>query len=133
MVRLTVVNDNPDLLALIGDILEGDRHVTTLIGSVHDDLLEPICRSKPDLLIVDLRLGGDSRHGVRLARRLRSTPGCEGLPVVVCTAGMTGLPDVEQESPAGRGVVALEMPFAADELLRVVRTLLGDGESRRCS
>jgi len=40
MARLTVVNDDPALLDVMGEILRGDRYVITLIESIQDELLQ---------------------------------------------------------------------------------------------
>lgn len=133
MVRLTVVNDNRELLDLIGEILEGDHYVTTLIESVEDDLLDQICRSEPDLLMIDLRHGGDPRHGWEIAQQLRGTSGCEDLPVVLCSADITTLNEVEPELQKAADVVALRLPFEIDELLQSIRRLIGRQGAPRCS
>lgn len=133
MVRLTIVNDNPELLSLIGEILEGDRYVTTLIESIQDDLLEQICRSEPDLLMIDLWHGDDARHGWDIVQELRSTSGCEDLPVVLCSADIAALNEVEPELQAAGGVVALKLPFEIDELLLSIRRLIGRREATGCS
>lgn len=133
MVRLTVVNDNPELLDLIGEILEGDRYVTTLIDSVEGDLLQRICGSAPDLLVIDLRQGDDARHGWDIVQQLRGTAGCETLPVVLCSADIAALNEVEPELEATPRVMALRLPFEIEELLRSIRRLIGRQEAPRCS
>ena len=40
MARITVVNDNPEFLDLVHDILEGDRYDTTLIDGDRPDALD---------------------------------------------------------------------------------------------
>lgn len=133
MVRLTVVNDNPEVLDLIGEILEDDCYVTTLIDSVQGDLLQQICRSSPDLLVIDLRHGDDARHGWDIAKELRSIPGCEHLPVLLCSADIAALHEVEPELEATPRVMALKLPFEIDDLLRSIRRLIGRQEASRCS
>ncbi len=133
MVRLTVVNDNPELLDLLGEILEADHYVTTLIESVQDDLLQQICRSEPDLLVIDLRHGDDARHGWEIVRELRGTAGCEELPVVLCSADIPELNQMEPELQTAAGVVALRLPFEIDELLQFIRRLIGWREALKCS
>ena len=129
MVRLTVVNDNPELLDLIGEILEGDRYATTLIEGAQDDLLQRICRSEPDLLMIDLRHGNDARHGWELAQELRGTPGCEDLPVMLCSADIAALSEVERDLEATPGVVAFRLPFTIDDLLGSIRSLISGREA----
>lgn len=133
MVRLTVVNDNPEVLDLIGEILEGDRYVTTLIDSVKGDLLARICGSSPDLLVIDLRHGNDARHGWDIVRELRSTSDCEHLPVVLCSADIAALNAVEPELVVTPGVMALRLPFEIDDLLQSIRRLIGRQEASKCS
>lgn len=133
MVRLTVVNDNPELLDLMGEILEGDRYVTTLIESVQDDLLQRICRSEPDLLMIDLRHGDDARRGWDIVQQLRDTAGCEHMPVVLCSADIPALNELEPELHAAADVVALKLPFEVDEVLSSIRTLIGRRETSICS
>ena len=133
MGRLTVVNDNPELLDLIAEIVDADRHVTTLIGQDQDDLVPQICRSRPDVVIIDLRHGEDGRHGWEIAQQLRSTTGNEELPVVLCSDDSVGLAEVEPELRAAAGVAALNLPFGIDELLQSIRSLIGRREALRCS
>ena len=129
MVRLTVVNDNPELLSLIGEILEGDRYTTTLIERVEDDLLQQICRSEPDLLMIDLPHGTEARHGREIVQQLRGTTGCEDLPVMLCSADVAALSEVERDLEATPGVVAFRLPFAIDDLLGSIRSLIGGREA----
>ncbi len=133
MLRLTVVNENPEVLDLMGAILEGERYVTTLIESVEGDLLQQICRSKPDLLMIDLRHEDNARHGWDIVQDLRRTSGCLKLPVVLCSADIAALNEVEPEIEATHGVVALKLPFEIDDLLQSIRRLIGRREAARCN
>jgi len=133
MLRLTVVNDNPELLELIGEILEGNRYATTLIDSVQDQLLQHICLSEPDLLMIDLRHGDEAHHGWEIVQQLRGTSACEDLPVVLCSADIPALNEMEPELQTATGVVALRLPFEIDELLQSIRRLIGRREAPKCS
>ncbi len=133
MDRLTVVNDDPALLDVIGEILRGDRYVTTLLESVQDDLLQRIRRSEPDLLMIDLRHGDDARRGWEIVRELRRTPGCEHMPVVLCSADIPALSEVQPELEVAADVVTLELPFEIHEVLESIQTLLGRREASTCS
>lgn len=133
MVRLTVVNDNPELLEVIGEILEGDFHVTTLLESAQDDLRQEICRSEPDLLMIDLRHGDDARHGWEVVQELRAASGCEDLPVVLLSADIAAPNDVEAELEVAADVMVLRLPFRIDELLQSIRRLIDGQEAFRCS
>lgn len=133
MVRLTVVNDNRDLLDLIGEILEGDRYVTTLIETVDGDAAEAICRSKPDLLLIGLRHADRDRCGWQTAQEIRRASGCENLPVILCSTDPAALNEVKAELDTAPGVAALTLPFTIDELLQSIRRLLDKREAFRCN
>lgn len=133
MTRLTVVNDNPDLLGVIGEILEGDRYVTTLIGSLQDDVVEQICRSEPDLLMIDLRHGDDARYGWEIVQQLRRASGCGTIPVILCSADFAALTDLEAELKQVPGVAALKLPFGIDDLLQSIGRLIDRRGTFKCS
>jgi CheY-like chemotaxis protein len=133
MVRLTVVNDNSELLDLLGEILESHHYATTLIQGVQADLLQQICRSEPDLLMINLRHGSDARHGWDIVRELRGTSGCEDLPVILCSADIQTLDEMEPQLKTAGRVLALRLPFGIDELLQSVRRLIGTREAPGCS
>jgi CheY-like chemotaxis protein len=133
MTRLTVVNDNPDLLGVIGEILDGDRYVTTLIGSPQGDVVEQICRSEPDLLMIDLRHGNDPRHGWDIVQQLRRTSGCGTIPVILCSADFAALSELEPELEHVPGVAALKLPFGIDDLLQSIGKLIDSRGAFRCS
>jgi CheY-like chemotaxis protein len=133
MVRLTVVNDDREVLDLIGEILEGGRYATTLIDGAQDDLLQQICRSEPDLLMIDLRHGNDARHGWEIVQQLRTASGCEDLPVLLCSADVAALREMQPDLEATAAVTPLKLPFSIDELLDSIRSLIGGREAPRCS
>ncbi len=55
--RVTVVNDNPEFLELMRELIEDERHVVTTIDGDRDDALALVVASRPELLIIDLRNG----------------------------------------------------------------------------
>ena len=89
--RVTVVNDNPEFLELVRDILEDDEYATTTIDGDVDGALERVIASRPDLVVLDLRLGTDKLHGWEIAQELRREPSLEGLPVIICSADVLAL------------------------------------------
>ena len=123
MVRITVVDDDPELLDLIGEILQGAGYCATLINSAEGDVLDQICRSEPDVLMIDLRHGGDAARGWEIVQELRKTSGCEGLPVVVSSADLEALNRVMPEVQADGRIVPLQLPFPLDDLERSVKSL----------
>ena len=130
---MTVVNDDPALLDVMGEILRGDHYVTTLIEGVQDELLQRIRRSEPDLLMIDLRHGDDVRRGWEIVQELWRTSGCEHMPVVLCSTDIRALSEVQPELEVAADVVTLDLPFEVHEVLESIQTLLGRREASTCS
>ena len=126
MARVTVVNDTPDFLDLVHDILEGDRYETTLIDGDQGDAFELVRASRPDLLMIDLRLGGQRLSGWEIAQRVREEPDFKGLPVIVCSADVQAMSELESDLAGTRHVATLSKPFEIQELTDTIDGLLGE-------
>jgi CheY-like chemotaxis protein len=92
MTRVTVIDDDQDVLDLLGELLEAygyDVDARTAPVARIEELVE----LRPDLLIIDLRLlleheelsGLQTIHAARTSSQLRE------VPIVVCTADVVGL------------------------------------------
>lgn len=126
MARVTVVNDNPDFLELVKEILEDDRYSATTIDGDRPDALEAIIESHPDLLMIDIRLGITGDRGWEIAREVRRCAEFEGLPLLLCCADLTALREIESELEEARPVETLMKPFRIEELTTAVDRLLAD-------
>lgn len=126
MARITVVNDNPEFLELVHDILEDDRYEATTIDGDRQDALELIRASRPDLLMIDIRMGTDTLHGWHVAQALRRDPRFDRLPVLVCSGDLAALDEIADDLDEQRHVRALTKPFNIDELTQAVDELLAD-------
>ena len=133
MARVTVVNDNPDFLELVRDILEDDRFDTVTIDGDRDDALEAISASRPDVLMIDLRMGSDELHGWDVAQRVRANAEFTGLPVLLCSADVGALKKLEADLDDWRDVATLVKPFGVDELTATLDHLLAEAASGRRS
>lgn len=123
--RVTVVNDNPEFLDMVGDILKGERYVVTLVDK---DFAEPLARiraSRPDLLMIDLRLGTDRLHGWDVAQQMQHDPELASVPVLVCSADIGALAEVKDQLDDTHLVGVLTKPFEIDALTATVERLLG--------
>jgi CheY-like chemotaxis protein len=89
--RITVVNDNPEFLELVRDILDDERYATTAIDGDLEGALERVVESRPELLIIDLRLGTEVLRGWDIAQEVRREPSLESLPVIICSADVLAL------------------------------------------
>jgi CheY-like chemotaxis protein len=130
MARVTVVNDNPEFLELVHDILEGDRYETTMIDGDRPDVLDVIGSSNPDLLMIDVRLGVPGDHGWEIAQEVRGRPQFKELPVLLCSADILALKGLEERLAETRSVATLEKPFTIEALVSMIDELLADPARR---
>jgi CheY-like chemotaxis protein len=128
--RVTVVNDNAEFLALVRDILEDDRYDTTTIDGDRPDALDQVRASRPDLLMIDLRMGSEGLHGWDIAQQVRAEPDFAGLPVLICSADVLALKELEDDLDDKRNVGTLTKPFGIDELTALIDGLLAEGAAR---
>jgi CheY-like chemotaxis protein len=113
-----VVDDDPDILDAICDILqaEGYRVERARHGL---EALERVAARRPDLILLDLMM--PVMDGVAFAQALRDRKMYEGLPIVVISAD--GNP---QRAAAVGAQVYLAKPFDIDALLGAVSRLVGE-------
>lgn len=124
MARVTVVNDNPEFLELVRDILEDDRYDATTIDGDRPDAVEAIVAARPDLLMIDLRMGTDRMHGWDVAQRVRSDERFDQLPILLCSADVPALREMAAQLGDEHRVRCLEKPFSIDQLTAVIDELL---------
>lgn len=130
MARVTVVNDNPEFLDLVHDILEDDRYETITIDGDRPDALDAIRASRPDLLMIDLRMGSDGLHGWDIAQQVRADSAFDGLPVLICSADVQALNELEGDLEGDSHVGRLIKPFSIDELIAAIDGLLAEAAPR---
>jgi CheY-like chemotaxis protein len=126
MARITVVNDNPEFLDLVHDILEDDRYEVTTIDGDQPDALARIRASRPDLLMIDIRMGTDTLHGWRVAQEVRADPGFDRLPILLCSADLLALENIAGDLAEDHHIRALAKPFTIDDLTQTIDELLAE-------
>jgi CheY-like chemotaxis protein len=122
--RVVVVNDNPEFLDLMADVLHDERYPTTVIDGDRADAVELISAAVPQLLIIDLRLGSEQLHGLDVIRQVRANPALREVPTIICTGDTAALAGLDQELAVMRRVGTLVKPFSIDELLSKMQELL---------
>ena len=127
--RITVVNDNPEFLELVRDILKDEHYAVTAIDGDLEGALDRIVDSRPDVLILDLRLGTDELHGWDIAQELRREPALEGLPVIICSADVLALQTLADDLDNTKQVRTLPKPFAIAELTAAIDGLLAEAKA----
>jgi CheY-like chemotaxis protein len=122
--RVTVVNDSPEFLELMQDLLQDATYPATLIDGARDNALELVEASRPDVLIIDLRMGDDELHGLRLLHQARERSTLQRIPTLVCTADRWALETLEPELETMERVAVLAKPFSITELYAAIDSLL---------
>lgn len=125
MIRITVVNDNPEFLELVGDILEDERYDATTIDGDRGDALQAIVASRPDVLMIDLRLGNHELHGWRVAESVRDDHRFDRLPILLCSGDIPALREIAERLADDHRVMCLEKPFTIDQLTEAIAELAG--------
>lgn len=115
--HILVVNDTEEIIELFRDILEGMGHRVTATSYAPQNLSE-ILKINPDLVIMDLMLGGE-KHGWQLAQKMRMSRETEQIPIIICTAASDQIREQEGWLTAQAIKVVLK-PFGIEDLERAV-------------
>jgi CheY-like chemotaxis protein len=123
-IRITVVNDTPEFLELMNEIL--GREAGFDVSALHGEqvTIDEIAETEPDLLLVDLRLGGGNPTGWDIVLMARVDDRLREIPVIVCSADLQQLQQREEEMSAMADVHVLAKPFNLDVLEELVGRLL---------
>jgi DNA-binding response OmpR family regulator len=121
--RISVVNDNAEFLELMSAILDEDAgyDVSLFKGEVVE--ISELAASDPDLIIVDLLLGGAS--GWEIVTLARSNERLAAVPIIVCSADVTALRDRAADLERIGNVHMLAKPFAIDDVTELVESQIG--------
>ena len=120
--RISVVNDNPEFLELMADILDGDGGYQVTTFEDPTTSVDDLAASDPELVIVDLLLGGAS--GWEIVALSRADERLSGLPIIVCSADVAALRDRADDFERIGDIHVLPKPFGIDELMELVERLL---------
>lgn len=119
MAKIFVIDDDQQLLQMVGLMLERGGHSITLIHKPEEGL-EKLKADQPDLLVVDVMMPNMSGHD--LTRQIRATKELENLPVLVLTARSQ---DVDRDTALRSGADGyLSKPVTSQELIEQVDKLL---------
>ena len=123
--RISVVNDNPDFLELMSAILDEDAGYNVALFDGEETTVAELAASSPDLIILDLLLGGAS--GWELVTLSRADERLADTPIVICSADVAGLREREAELAQIANLHVLPKPFGIDEVTELVERLIGKG------
>ncbi len=110
--HVLAVNDSPAILDLYRALLEAEGYRVSLRAA--PDPAE-VARLAPDLIVLDFAFGGE-HLGLELLQKLRMAPATAAVPVVVCSAALEAIRQMEAHL-LGKGTGLVLKPFDADDLL----------------
>jgi len=115
--RILIVNDAQEILDVLRDLLEGEGYEVVVHSSaIHD--LDEVKRLRPDLIVLDFMIEGEN-VGWQLLQKLKLDRKTASIPIIVCTAAVRTVRDLEGHLTA-KGVSVVVKPFDIDDLLREV-------------
>jgi CheY-like chemotaxis protein len=115
--HVLVINDTPEILDLFRDLLgdEGYRVTTDNFAAPFGQKLQEVKELRPDLIILDFIIGGEE-FGWQFLQMLKMDRGTRNIPVIVCTAAVTQVRELQNHLDQ-MGVAVVLKPFDLDVLL----------------
>jgi CheY-like chemotaxis protein len=122
--HVVVVNDSPEFLDLMADLLSDRRYPVTVIDGDRDNAADLIRAAVPAALIIDLRQGRDELHGWNVLQEVRGDPELNELPTLICSGDIQALEAISGEVAGMRRIATLTKPFSIEELFDKLEGLL---------
>ena len=122
MARIIVINDTQEILELFCAILQEEMGHEVTIDSYKPHMVEVIKAARPDLIVSD-HVFGEEKIGFQLLQRLKMDRDTADIPVIICSAAVKDLKEMEGYLTA-KGVGVLYKPFDVDELISLVNLKL---------
>ena len=123
---ILVVDDEPDIRELIGDILKDEGHGVRLAWD-SDSALQEINRAAPDLIILDIWLKDSRLDGIDILKRVRRDN--PSVPVVIISGH--GTIEIAVAAIKQGAYDFIEKPFNIDQLMVVIGRALETSRLRR--
>lgn len=115
--HILVVNDTEEMVELLRDILVATGHRVSGTTFAPEELAE-VKKAAPDLVILDLVMGGENL-GWQLLQKMKLSPDTANIPAIVCTAAADSVRQQEGWL-ASKGVKIVLKPFSLTDLERAV-------------
>ena len=131
--KILIVDDDPELVQLIGYRLYGEGY-QTVVAQSGEEALHVVEREQPDLVILDVMMPGMS--GIEVCDVLRDQPETANLPIIILSA-RTQVPDRIEGLEVGadeyltKPISLKEMVARVEALLKRTRRLRADKAERR--
>lgn len=118
MARILVIDDEPDVVRLIGKVLSGRGHIVQTARDGASALLR-VEREPPEVIILDSDL--PKIDGAEVCRRIKTGEGTGKIPVLMMTSQYIDITEVGAEEGPDAFVVR---PFVRDVLANAVERML---------
>ncbi|GAA4310461.1 hypothetical protein GCM10023149_05150 [Mucilaginibacter gynuensis] len=118
--NILIVDDQPEMLELMKDILEPEGFAVTTLVYV-DDIVSCVTQHQPDLVILDHLLAGV--NGGELCREIKNHPLTAALPVIL----LSGFPRLREAFGDFGSDAFIAKPFDINTLINTVKSYLADG------
>ena len=126
--RIALIDEDTALLSLLHQLLAQFEGYEVLICTEGDQAYRFVQEHRPDLVVLDVRMGGEEA-GWAILEALIGDAATRPIPVIVCSAAGR---DLQERAPQlrERGVDVLAKPFDVDVLLERVTVGLVRGHAR---
>ena len=125
--QILIIDDQNQLLSLMRRILEDEQYQVHILQN-GNDAFSSMKALLPDLLILDLKLGGIS--GQDVLKQLKEDPITAEIPVIVYTAAVLEAEEVarevENDPVLYQRVYLIRKPFDLDDLLTLVEQVVNE-------
>jgi two-component system response regulator GlrR len=123
--RIALINDDTTYLELMHDLLATEEGYEVLICKESDNAYRFVKEQRPDLVLLDIRMGGEEA-GWMILELLTLDPETRSIPVIVCSAAIQNL-RAHEPLLKNFGVDVLPKPFDLEVLLEKVQSALEKG------
>ena len=125
-IRVTVLDDLAEMRELFVDVLGASGYEVLAYDSATADLHE-LLASRPDLILIQLRLdpSRDELSGLQTIHAARSAAELRDVPIIVCSADVTGMATAWPDFMDRGGIHQLELPFGLRALEQVLAEAVG--------
>jgi CheY-like chemotaxis protein len=114
MLKISLVEDNPNVASLLSTLLEMEGYSVRIAGDHHTQgLLQSILLERPQIALIDVNLA--KGNGLDLARAIRREPEIKDTCILM-TSGLF----MEKESLQAGANGFIQKPFMPDELMKLI-------------
>lgn len=120
MPKILLVDDDPDVITILTQILEYEKYDVTSVSD-GEQALKKLQKERPDLVITDIMI--PRMDGWRLCKKIKEIPSLKNVPILIMTAKTDDINELMSYESGGDAYIT--KPFENREFVETVRGLLG--------